>query len=118
MNRQISKWGEVVWVRPRVETVDDDTGTPVFTYPEEKWYTIKAEIYDASGLREEWVIIGLNEDTDFVASTYAYLADVLNIDDQIELGDGTLTRIIAIVRRGRGSRTALLDHIELLLRRV
>lgn len=115
INRIISKFGEPVTVRPRTTVVDPATGAATHTFPEGTWWNTKILLYDASGLREEWYVIGIDEQTDYVASFYAYLKDTLSIHDQVELLDGTLTEIINIVKRGKGTQ---IDHVEVLMRRI
>lgn len=113
-NKIISKTGEVVTVRPRQTTTDSTVNSPTFEFPEALWFKTKALKYDASGLREEWYVIGTDKQTDFVLSFYAYLEDAVSVNDLVELADGTLCVIVEIVKRGRGPA---IDHLEVLARR-
>lgn len=113
-NNIISKTGEVVTVRPRQTTADSTASSPIFEYPEASWFRTKALKYDASGLREEWYVIGTDKQTDFILSFYAHLKDDVHIHDLVELADGTLCEIVEIVKRGRGPA---IDHLEILARR-
>lgn len=114
-NRLISKNGETVTIRRREATVDPGSGSATYTFPEGKWLKTKALKYDASGLREEWYVIGIDVHVDFVLSFYSNLHDQLSIHDLIELDDGSLCEIVNIVKRGRGP---IIDHVEVLARRV
>jgi len=113
-NKIISKTGEEVTVRPRISTVDELGGVN-YTFPEALWFRTRVLKYDASGLREDWYVIGTDEQVDYVLSTYGKLDGQLNIHDLIELRNGELVEIVIIIRRGRGP---IVDHLEILSRRV
>jgi len=112
-NRIIAKFGDTVTVKPRFETVDDQ-GSPVYTYPEDEWFTTKALIYDKSGLSFEWLVIGVPEEVDYIACFYSSLKGSLEPGDLVVFSDGTETEIINVLNRGLGPRT---DFIEVLLKK-
>lgn len=115
INAMITRWGESVIVMPRTVNTDSETGAPDFTYPEHTWFYTKCLVYDASGLREEWYVIGKAGEVDYIASFSESLRDKINPLDRIKLLDGTLTIVENVIERGRGPSK---DFLELLLNKV
>ena len=115
INAMISRWGETVRVMPRTVETDDDTGAPTFTYPEHTWFYAKSLVYDGSGLREEWYVIGKAGEVDYIASFSESLRGKISPMDRIELLDGTLTIVENVIERGRGPDK---DFLEILLNKV
>ena len=114
INAMIGRWGEVVTVMPRTATVNTDTGAPVFTFPHEDQFRIKSLVYDASGLREEWYVIGRGDEVDYLASFPFTIAGKINPMDRVELANGILTIVDFVIERGRGPAK---DYLEVLLKR-
>ena len=108
-------WGETVVVMPRTATIDESTGAPTFTYPEHNWFNAKALIYDASGLREDWFIIGKQDEVDYIASLSQSYRTLINPGDRVKLQDNTLTIVELVIERGRGPSK---DFLEILLTRA
>ena len=115
LNAMFRLWGETVTVMPRTEEVTEDTGAPTFTFPRHTWFKAKSLVYDASGLREEWYVIGRQAEVDYLASFSTRYQDLINPMDRVELDDGTLTVVDTVIERGRGPNK---DFIEVLLRKV
>lgn len=115
INAILRKDGETVTVMPRTASVDESTGAPTFTYPEHNWFNAKALVYDASGLREEWFVIGKQDEVDYIASFSASYRTLINPGDRIKRYDGTLTIVELVIERGRGRN---IDFLEILLTRA
>lgn len=118
INAQISKYGESVTVMPRQAISDEDTGSAYgnveFSYPEHLWFKCRAMIYDASGMRDAWYVIGYQVLADYVASFSSAYQGKINPNDVVELADGTMTLVDTVITRGRGQQK---DFMEVILRR-
>jgi len=115
INAMLRRWGETVTVMPRTVSTDSDSGSPTFTYPEHTWFKAKSLIYDASGLREDWFIIGKQDEVDYVASFSESYRTLMSPGDRVQLQDGTLTIVEFVIERGRGPSK---DFLEVLLSRA
>lgn len=115
INAMLRRWGETVTVLPRTASTDDETGAPTFTFPEHNWFKAKSLVYDASGIREEWYVIGKQDEVDYIASFSNAYRTLINPGDRIKLEDGTLTIVEFVIERGRGPNK---DFLEILLTRA
>jgi len=115
INAMLRRWGETVIVMPRTASIDGNTGTPTFTYPEHTWFKAKTLIYDASGIREDWFIIGKQDEVDYIASFSEAYRTLINPGDRVKLQDDTLTIVEFVIERGRGPSK---DFLEILLTRA
>lgn len=114
INAQISRYGEHVTVMPRESDGDESYGQVTFTYPEHEWFKCMAMIYDASGVRDSWYVIGYQITVDYVASFSVAYNGKINPNDIVVLENGIETIVDTVILRGRGSQK---DFLEVLLRR-
>ena len=105
----IRKRGDTVYVLPRVETVDSD-GHAIYSYT--STIETKALMASASGIREDWLIVGVQNPYDALAMFYP--KESINAGDLIKCLDGSLYEVDQVIPRRVGSQ---LYYQETLLRR-
>ncbi len=104
INREISKYGEVVTIMPRTEIVSEEYGTPKYVFNEVDEFDVLAIIYEARGWIEVYEEIGVRQDIDYILLIHAkwfgyikpgYLIRLPTDYDQIVEVDSIITRRLA-----------------------
>lgn len=113
VNKIISKWGEPVTVKPRSGTMNQYGGFE-YSYPEEDWFETIALVHQSGGLRENWMIVGVENDIDYIALFSSKFKDSIHPNDLVILHDGTECLVDTIVTRGKSE---MIDFLEVLLKR-